>query len=150
MSMKRSSQRGAERPQAAALRRTREDHTQETAQDYAEAIQDLAGRDGGTRVADLARRLGVSHVTVIRTLDRLRERRLVAPPGDSGVRLTPAGVRLATESRRRHAVVVAFLEAIGVSKGVAEADAEGLEHHVSRETLRAMGRFLSRSGNGSV
>jgi len=31
-----------------------------------------------------------------------------------------------------------------VSPQVAEVDAEGIEHHVSAETLKAMARFLAR------
>jgi len=34
-------------------------------------------------------------------------------------------------------VVLDFLISIGVSEETAEADAEGLEHHVSPETLKA-------------
>jgi len=49
----------------------------------------------------------------------------------------PEGVR-----RERHDLVVSMLTALGVPLAVAESDAEGIEHHVSRETLRAFQRFL--------
>lgn len=58
--------------------------------------------------------------------------------------LTSAGQRLARESRERHDVVVRFLVAVGVPPAVAEYDAEGIEHHVSRETLRAFREYLER------
>jgi DtxR family transcriptional regulator, manganese transport regulator len=41
--------------------------------------------------------------------------------------------------------VIAFLEALGVSPSVARADAEGIEHHVSTETLLAFERFLAKT-----
>src|SRR5690242_15970571 len=58
--------------QASSLRRTRRQHAMETAQDYAEAIADLTAVHGEARAVDLARRLGVSHVTVVRTVARLQ------------------------------------------------------------------------------
>jgi Mn-dependent DtxR family transcriptional regulator len=36
-----------------------------------------------------------------------------------------------------------LLTAIGVSEPVAHSDAEGIEHHVSDETLRAMRAFVA-------
>jgi ribosome-binding protein aMBF1 (putative translation factor) len=67
---KRPAPRSAE-AQASALRKTRHEHAMETAQDYVEAIADLDATRGEARAVDLARRLGVSHVTVIRTVARL-------------------------------------------------------------------------------
>jgi DtxR family manganese transport transcriptional regulator len=42
--------------------------------------------------------------------------------------------------------VVAFLEALGVSPAIARADAEGIEHHVSPETLLVFEKFLAERG----
>ena len=125
--------------------RTRQDHAQELAQDYVELIADLIGQQGEARVVDVARRLGVTHVTVNRTVQRLQRAGLVATEPYRAIFLTPTGQRLARESRERHDLVVRFLEALGVSPAAAESDAEGIEHHVSRETLRAFRRFLTRS-----
>jgi DtxR family transcriptional regulator, manganese transport regulator len=122
--------------------RTRQDHAQELAQDYVELIADLIEQRGEARVVDLARRLGVTHVTVNRTLQRLLRGGLVATEPYRAIFLTTAGQRLARESRERHDLVVSFLVALGVPRGVAESDAEGVEHHVSRETLRAFTRYL--------
>jgi len=93
---------------------------------------------------DLARRLGVTHVTVNRTVRRLQRDGLVTTEPYRAIFLTPAGQRLARECRERHALVVRFLEALGVPSAVAESDAEGIEHHVSRETLRAFEAHLER------
>jgi DtxR family manganese transport transcriptional regulator len=59
--------------------------------------------------------------------------------------LTAGGRRLARESRERHGLVVRFLTALGVPAAVAESDAEGIEHHVSRETLAAFMKYLGTS-----
>ena len=54
---------GRSAPSTPTSRRTRQEHLQETAQDYVELIADLIGETGEARVIDLARRLGVTHVT---------------------------------------------------------------------------------------
>lgn len=133
---------GAQR-QAAYHRLTRRAHEAETAEDYAEAIADLIDEQGEARVVDLARRLGVTHVTVIRTLTRLQKSGLVTSRPYRSVFLTDAGRRTAARSRRRHRIVYEFLRAIGVGEDAARADAEGIEHHVGPATLRAFERFTA-------
>ncbi len=54
---------------------------------------------------------------------------------------------MAEDGRRKHALVEKFLLALGVSTETARIDSEGIEHHVSTETLRAMGKFLARHGS---
>jgi DtxR family manganese transport transcriptional regulator len=51
---------------------------------------------------------------------------------------------LARVSRERHQIVESFLCSIGVSVETARMDAEGIEHHVSPETLEAMKRFTPK------
>lgn len=131
---------------AAIQRRTRHAHAQERAQDYVEAISDLIAEQGEARATDLAKMLGVTHVTVIRTVQRLQRDGLVTSQPYRSIFLTGEGERMAERARVRHRTVVAFLEALGVTPGVARADAEGIEHHVSSETLRAFERYLAGSG----
>ncbi len=128
--------------QASALRQTRRKHSTETAEDYVEAIAELTESVGEARAVDLARRLGVTHVTAIRTIARLLRDGYVTTQPYRAIFLTDRGTRLARESRERHALVVDFLRALGVPEPVAHADAEGIEHHVSPETLAAFRRHL--------
>ncbi len=123
--------------------RVRRQHSNELAQDYVEAIRDLASEGRSARVTDLQEIFGVSHVSVIRALKRFEDRGLVSRPGGGGILLTAKGRTLAEEAAGRHELVVRFLEAIGVSARQAEADAEGIEHHISKETLNSFHRFLS-------
>ena len=128
--------------QAESLRQTRRMHASEIAEDYVEAIADLSAAQGEARVVDLARRLGVTQVTVNRTLARLaRDGYVVARPYQA-ILLTAAGRKLAAECHQRHAAVVAFLRALGIPEKTAELDAEGIEHHVSPQTLAAFERHL--------
>ena len=136
------------RPPAQAaenFRRSRRDRAVEIAQDYVEAIADLTLSQGEARVTDLARRLGVTHVTVNRTLARLQRAGHVSTKPYRAIFLTDAGRKLAEECKRRHETVVAFLRSLGISEKAAELDAEGIEHHVSPETLAAFERLLKRA-----
>jgi DtxR family manganese transport transcriptional regulator len=127
---------------AAYQQQTRLQHAQERAQDYVEVIADLIARRGEARATDLAKSLGVTHVTVIRKVQKLQREGLVSTEPYRSIFLTDAGRRLAGKARARHEKVVAFLEALGVRPSTARADAEGMEHHVSEETLSAMERYL--------
>lgn len=129
-------------------RRTRKDHASETAEDYVEAIAELIEQAGRCRVVDLAERFAVSHVTVTRTVSRLRRDGFVETAPYGPITLTADGEKLAAESSRRHETVLAFLRAIGVSESIAAVDAEGIEHHVSPETLAAMQRLTATLRQG--
>jgi len=132
------------RDTAAHQRRTRLAHKQERAQDYVEAIAELILANGEARATDLARALGVTHVTVVRTVQRLQKEGLVTSRPYRSIFLTDTGRKLASKAKARHATVIAFLESLGISAATARADAEGIEHHVSPETLAAFERQLCR------
>jgi DtxR family transcriptional regulator, manganese transport regulator len=133
-------------PIANRHRRTRKDHASETAEDYVEAIAELIDQSGRCRVVDLAERFAVSHVTVTRTVSRLQRDGLVETEPYGPILLTAKGKQLARESHQRHETVLAFLRAIGVSEAVAAVDTEGIEHHVSPETLRCMQQLTEQLG----
>ncbi|HAN99158.1 MAG TPA: transcriptional regulator MntR [Planctomycetaceae bacterium] len=131
------------RPARSSHSRTREDHSSELAEDYVEAIAGVIEAKGSCRVVDLAKEFQVSHVTVSRTVARLQREELVSTAPYGPIELTAKGQRLAKQSRRRHEIVLRFLKALGVSDETAAHDSEGIEHHVSRETLEAMERFAA-------
>ena len=144
MSTNRHAELEALRETAAHQRRTRQQHSQERAQDYVEAIADLIAEHGEARATDLAKSLGVTHVTVIRTVQRLQREGLVTTQPYRSIFLTDDGRDLAINAKARHETVVAFLEALGISSETARADAEGIEHHVSQETLEAFESYLKK------
>ncbi|MDB6133132.1 MAG: mntR [Verrucomicrobiales bacterium] len=138
--------RQAAGPDAATIHHgIRRDHSEETAQDYVEAIAALIQQSNEARAVDLARKLGVSHVTVVRRVARLVEQGYVTSEPYRAIFLTDKGRALAEECTVRHETVLAFLLAVGVPAAAAERDAEGIEHHVSPETLEAMNGFLKRN-----
>jgi DtxR family transcriptional regulator, manganese transport regulator len=113
-------------------------------EDYVELISDLLASGGEARPTDMARRLGVSHATAIKTIGRLKREGLAVAKPYRGVFLTESGEKLAERVRARHRLVVDLLVAVGVPAETAEQDAEGIEHHVSDASLAAFGRFLRR------
>jgi DtxR family manganese transport transcriptional regulator len=143
--LKRRAQSAMLPPELAQARRFGKARTaQSTAllEDYVELIDDLIGSAGEARPTDIARRLGVSHATAIKAIARLKREGFATARPYRGVFLTEAGRALAARVRARHRLVVAVLRALGVPAEAAEADAEGIEHHVSETTLKAFGRFL--------
>ncbi|WP_072385461.1 manganese-binding transcriptional regulator MntR [Hyphomicrobium sp. CS1BSMeth3] len=129
--------------QAERFQRVREAHQTEMAEDYVELIADLIDEMGEARLVDLAQRLGVSKPTVSHALARLQRDGLVKSERYRSIFLTLKGRKLAISSRERHITVREFLMALGVDAETADADAEGIEHHVSARTIRAFRKFLS-------
>jgi len=111
-------------------------------EDYVELIADLLASTGEARPTDIARRLGVSHVTAVKTISRLKREGVATARPYRGVFLTESGLELAARVRTRHRLVVDVLVALGVPVEAAEADAEGIEHYVSKATLKAFAQFL--------
>ncbi len=129
--------------QASWFERVRQAHQNENAEDYVELIADLIDVNGEARVVDLAKRFGISHATVNKTIARLKKEGLVISEPYRAIFLTDKGRELAASCKERHIIVLEFLKSIGVSEEIAEMDAEGIEHHVSKETLKAFKKNIN-------
>ena len=110
-----------------------------------EAIAALIAERGEARAVDLAETMGVTHVSVGKTVRRLQEEGYVTSQPYRAIFLTEEGRTLAASARERHLLVHDFLVSIGVPDETAEIDAEGIEHHVSNVTLEAMRRHLQEA-----
>lgn len=130
--------------QASWFERVRQAHQTETAEDYVELIADLIEANGEARVVDLSKRFGVSHATVNKTINRLKKEGLVIAQPYRSLFLTGEGEALAQACKERHIIVFEFLRALGISEITAEIDSEGVEHHVSEETLGAFQEFIKK------
>ena len=129
---------------AAKFDRIRRAHQSEVAEDYVEMISDLIAETGEARTVDLAARFGVTSPTVNAIIRRLQREDLVETRPYRSIFLTEAGKALAKASRERHRIVRDFLVTIGVPHAIAEEDAEGVEHHVSEETLAVFAAITRR------
>ena len=119
----------------------RKSHQSETSEDYVRLIADLLNAHQEARLSDLARRLGVSSPTVSKVLARLKNEGYIESRPYRSIFLTPKGWDLAQICQKRHEIVLKFLIALGVSHETAPFDAEGIEHHVSEETLNLFKMF---------
>ena len=128
---------------AAKFDRIRRAHQSEVAEDYVEMISDLIEETGEARTVDLAARFGVTSPTVNAIVRRLQREKLVETRPYRSIFLTEAGKALAESSRARHQIVQDFLVTIGVPETIAEEDAEGVEHHVSEETLAVFAQITA-------
>ena len=134
----------AEPTQALRFGKARTARSTALAEDYVELIADLLATHGEARATEVAKRLGVTHPTAVKSIGRLKREGLVTARPYRGIFLTEAGLELARRVRARHRLIVELLLAVGVPAEAAEADAEGMEHYASEATLEAFGRFLER------
>lgn len=125
---------------------TRNHHDSELAEDYVEIISDLIALKGEARVSDMSKYLGVSHVTVVRSIERLRKKGYLSTNQHQPVTLSEEGVKLAKFSKERHLFLLKYLTALGVPENIAAIDVEGMEHHVSQMTMEAFQKHLLSLG----
>ncbi len=116
----------------------------EATEDYVELIDDLIANQGEARLVEVAERLGISQPSASKTLARLQRDGFITSAPYRSIFLTDKGKALADKSRARHDIVFRFLLAIGVSEETAKHDSEGVEHHVSDETLHIFQRIIDK------
>jgi DtxR family manganese transport transcriptional regulator len=134
--------------QAEVFASVRQAHSMESTEDYVELIDDLIRMNGEARLVELAERLGISQPSASKTLARLQRDGYVTSEPYRSIFLTDKGKTLADASRERHDLVYRFLLCIGVSEDVAKIDSEGVEHHVSEETLNAFRQIMRERESG--
>ncbi|HEY1538184.1 MAG TPA: metal-dependent transcriptional regulator [Solirubrobacteraceae bacterium] len=105
-------------------------------EDYAKEIYGLQQRAGGMSVSTnaLAERCGVTPASASAMVKKLAERDLAIHEPYHGVRLTPAGERLALEMLRHHRLLELYLaEHLDVPWDRVHEEAEALEHVLSED-----------------
>jgi Mn-dependent DtxR family transcriptional regulator len=113
-------------------------------EDYLEQILDLINTKGYARVADIAQGLRISQASVTNMVQRLDAEGLLKYEKYRGLVLTTAGETLARNIMRRHQLLSDFLRTLGINDEVIYHDVEGMEHHISPQTLRAIEALLSQ------
>ena len=112
-------------------------------EDYLEQILDLINTKGYARVADIAQGLRISQASVTNMVQRLDAEGLLKYEKYRGLVLTTAGETLARNIMRRHQLLTDFLRTLGVNEEVIYHDVEGMEHHISPQTLHSIEALLS-------
>jgi Mn-dependent DtxR family transcriptional regulator len=107
-------------------------------EDYLERILELIDSKGYARVVDIATSLKISQASVSNMVRRLDAEGLLKYEKYRGLVLTAAGEALARNITRRHQLLTDFLTLLRLDKQVIHHDVEGMEHHISPPTLRAI------------
>src|SRR5262247_900862 len=112
--------------------------TSTAVEDYLERILELISSKGYASVIDIAASLKVSQPSVTNMVQRLDAEVLLKYEKYRGLILTAAGKKLAHKIAQRHKLLTEFLRLLGVDDRVVAHDVEGMEHHISPSTLRAI------------
>jgi Mn-dependent DtxR family transcriptional regulator len=107
-------------------------------EDYLERILELMNSKGYARVVDIAAALKISQASVTNMVQRLDADGLLKYEKYRGLVLTNAGEKLARSIAHRHKLLTDFLKLLGLNDRVIYHDVEGMEHHISPSTLRAI------------
>ena len=107
-------------------------------EDYLERILELINTKGYARVVDIAHGLKISQASVTNMVQRLDAEGLLKYEKYRGLALTTAGEALARNITQRHQLLTDFLKLLGLDDEVIYHDVEGMEHHISPPTLRAI------------
>ncbi len=118
------------------------------AQDYLEAIYELIAEKGYAKVVDIAEKLGLSGASVTRMVQKLSREGFLKSEKYRGIVMTEKGRSTAKDMQKRHQILREFLKLLGVDPKTADADAEGMEHHVSRKTLKCIEDFVADNSYG--
>jgi Mn-dependent DtxR family transcriptional regulator len=113
-------------------------HTSSAVEDYLERILELINTKGYARVVDIAQRLEISQASVTNMVQRLDAEGLLKYEKYRGLVLTSSGEALAQNITRRHRLLSDFLKLLGLDDETIYHDVEGMEHHISPPTLRAI------------
>ena len=107
-------------------------------EDYLERILELINSKGYARVVDIAAALKISQASVTNMVQRLDTEGLLKYEKYRGLILTSAGKTLARKITHRHKLLTDFFRLLGLDERVIYHDVEGMEHHISAPTLRAI------------
>src|ERR1700730_16775359 len=107
-------------------------------EDYLERILELINSKGYARVIDIAAALKISQASVTNMVQRLDAEGLLKYEKYRGLILTTAGESLARKIAQRHRILTDFFKLLGLDERVIYHDVEGMEHHISAPTLRAI------------
>ena len=104
-------------------------------EDHIEQIYLLIENKGYARVSDIAEALSVLPSSVTKMVQKLDKDGYLVYEKYRGVTLTPKGVKLGKRLVQRHELLEQFLRLIGVDEERIYEDVEGIEHHLSWNSI---------------
>ena len=111
----------------------------QSAEDYLERILELVQKTGQARVVDIANSLNIRQASVTNMVKKLCEMGFVEHEKyKRGLVLTKEGREVAERIQRRHATLSRFFSLLELDGETQQRDIEGIEHHLSRDTVSAL------------
>lgn len=118
----------------------------QSAEDYLERIHELIEEKGYARVVDIASSLQVKQASVTSMVQKLGEHGFINYEKYRGLILTEKGRSVAMAIQKRHETLTRFFSLLGIDAKTQHRDIEGIEHHLSPETVELLSdltRFFS-------
>lgn len=112
-------------------------------EDYLESIADIIAAQGFVRVTDVAERLDIRRASVSIMIQRLADLGFLNYVPYRGFTLTPRGEEVAARVKERHETLEEFFHLLRLPAEALKRDVEGIEHHVSGDTLRFLRGFIA-------
>jgi Mn-dependent DtxR family transcriptional regulator len=110
----------------------------QSAEDYLERIYELIEEKGYARVVDIASSLGVKQASVTSMVQKLAEAGYLHYEKYRGLILTEKGRTIARRIKERHQTLARFFSLLGLDERTQQQDIEGIEHHLSAETVEVL------------
>ncbi|MHA6483774.1 transcriptional regulator MntR [Paenibacillus sp. strain BS8-2] len=104
-------------------------------EDYLERIYKLIEEKGYARVSDIAEGLEVHPSSVTKMIQKLDKDNYLIYEKYRGLVLTNKGKKMGKRLMERHDLLEAFLTTIGVQEENIYKDVEGIEHHLSWDSI---------------
>ena len=114
-----------------------------TMEDYIEEIYLLIDLKGYARVSDIAEELDVHPSSVTKMVQKLDKDDYLIYEKYRGLVLTDKGKKIGERLVFRHELLERFLEVIGVDPDKIYDDVEGIEHHLSWNSIDRIGDLVA-------
>lgn len=111
-------------------------------EDYLERIYKLIDEKGYARVSDIAEGLEVHPSSVTKMIQKLDKDNYLVYEKYRGLVLTSKGQKMGKRLVDRHELLEEFLKLIGVSEDTIYKDVEGIEHHLSWDSITCIETLL--------
>lgn len=117
-------------------------HSNESAENYLEAILVLSQTLPSVRSIDVAEELGFRKSSVSVAMKNLREKKQIIVSPEGHISLTDSGREIAEMIYERHRLISSWLKNLGVDEKIAAEDACRIEHVISRESFEAIKKAM--------
>lgn len=119
----------------------------ESVEDYLEAILMLSKKLEHVRSIDIVHKLGYSKPSISIAMKNLKQQSLIEVSTEGYISLTDTGLKWAEVVYERHMLISNWLISLGVDAKIATEDACKIEHDLSPESFSAIKAFIQNTND---